>query len=110
MSFSFFFQCSGHLRVLHSFLHDALPISLSRPRLRSWLRVAGSSPTAPFRHRSRSPPSSSSGRRRRSEDTRLNSSHVEISYAVFCLKKKKKNSTSHITKEHSHVSSSNSFS
>src|SRR5699024_11982543 len=26
----------------------------------------------------------------RSEDTRLNSSHVSISYAVFCLKKKKK--------------------
>src|SRR5690349_24202873 len=25
----------------------------------------------------------------RSEGTRLNSSHVEISYAVFCLKKKK---------------------
>src|SRR5690349_22791171 len=25
----------------------------------------------------------------RSESTRLNSSHVEISYAVFCLKKKK---------------------
>src|SRR5438874_3569371 len=25
----------------------------------------------------------------RSEETRLNSSHVEISYAVFCLKKKK---------------------
>src|SRR5690349_23477196 len=29
-------------------------------------------------------------RHRRSEETRLNSSHVEISYAVFCLKKKKK--------------------
>ena len=27
---------------------------------------------------------------RRSEDTRLNSSHITISYAVFCLKKKKK--------------------
>src|SRR5690625_5903665 len=27
----------------------------------------------------------------RSESTRLNSSHVAISYAVFCLKKKKKN-------------------
>src|SRR3712207_8654162 len=27
----------------------------------------------------------------RSEDTRLNSSHANISYAVFCLKKKKKN-------------------
>src|SRR5690554_7603683 len=26
----------------------------------------------------------------RSESTRLNSSHVRISYAVFCLKKKKK--------------------
>src|SRR5439155_22485142 len=26
----------------------------------------------------------------RSEDTRLNSSHVAISYAVFCLKKKKR--------------------
>src|SRR5580700_12249780 len=26
----------------------------------------------------------------RSEEQRLNSSHVEISYAVFCLKKKKK--------------------
>src|SRR6266496_3688695 len=27
------------------------------------------------------------------KSTRLNSSHVEISYAVFCLKKKKKNNT-----------------
>src|SRR5699024_11720376 len=26
--------------------------------------------------------------KKRSEDTRLNSSHVSISYAVFCLKKK----------------------
>src|SRR5699024_11818805 len=28
------------------------------------------------------------------KSTRLNSSHVSISYAVFCLKKKKKNDTS----------------
>src|SRR5690349_23848869 len=38
-------------------------------------------------------------RRRRScqdrKSTRLNSSHVEISYAVFCLKKKKKTTTEH---------------
>src|SRR5690349_24024815 len=27
------------------------------------------------------------------KSTRLNSSHVEISYAVFCLKKKKKNNS-----------------
>src|SRR3712207_6867371 len=29
------------------------------------------------------------------KSTRLNSSHANISYAVFCLKKKKTNSTSH---------------
>src|SRR5256885_4810579 len=29
------------------------------------------------------------------KSTRLNSSHLVISYAVFCLKKKKKNTTSH---------------
>src|SRR3712207_8707948 len=29
------------------------------------------------------------------KSTRLNSSHANISYAVFCLKKKKKNNTMH---------------
>src|SRR3712207_7805242 len=33
----------------------------------------------------------------RSEDTRLNSSHANISYAVFCLKKKKNNINIKIT-------------
>src|SRR2546427_3232252 len=31
------------------------------------------------------------------KSTRLNSSHSQISYAVFCLKKKKKSNTKHIT-------------
>src|SRR5437868_10401777 len=31
------------------------------------------------------------------KSTRLNSSHVSISYAVFCLKKKKKKNTQHTT-------------
>src|SRR5207249_5624763 len=31
------------------------------------------------------------------KSTRLNSSHVSISYAVFCLKKKKKRSQDHLT-------------
>src|SRR3712207_8183842 len=31
------------------------------------------------------------------KSTRLNSSHANISYAVFCLKKKKKKSYSHIS-------------
>src|SRR5204863_10021202 len=34
------------------------------------------------------------------KSTRLNSSHVEISYAVFCLKKKKKRSNQHIPLNH----------
>src|SRR5690606_41999977 len=33
--------------------------------------------------------------RRDRKSTRLNSSHVKISYAVFCLKKKKNNNTPH---------------
>src|SRR5690349_22440847 len=32
------------------------------------------------------------------KSTRLNSSHVEISYAVFCLKKKKKKKKTHRSK------------
>src|SRR6266576_3027711 len=40
------------------------------------------------------PPSDRPARDRKS--TRLNSSHVEISYAVFCLKKKKKPPSHHI--------------
>src|SRR2546427_4527611 len=38
------------------------------------------------------------------KSTRLNSSHSQISYAVFCLKKKKKTSstTSHPPHQHSH--------
>src|SRR5438874_9481213 len=34
------------------------------------------------------------------KSTRLNSSHVEISYAVFCLKKKNKKKKNQITQQH----------
>src|SRR2546421_6302035 len=34
------------------------------------------------------------------KSTRLNSSHDQISYAVFCLKKKKKTTTSYMTNCH----------
>src|SRR2546430_11713934 len=40
------------------------------------------------------------------KSTRLNSSHSQISYAVFCLKKKKKNKTSH-TQSHDHTTQPN---
>src|SRR6266496_5783395 len=57
-------------------LHDALPISRRRDKVRGMVcaNVEGSIFPRPARER---------------KSTRLNSSHVEISYAVFCLKKKK---------------------
>src|SRR3712207_7578284 len=43
------------------------------------------------------PPYAGHGRRPADrKSTRLNSSHANISYAVFCLKKKKKNSHAHL--------------
>src|SRR3712207_8690279 len=49
---------------------------------------------APARRRHRSPHTQAQGARGRDrKSTRLNSSHANISYAVFCLKKKKSNST-----------------
>src|SRR5271157_6312924 len=38
-------------------------------------------------------------RRKDRKSTRLNSSHVRISYAVFCLKKKKKTKIKHLIKK-----------
>src|SRR5204863_594907 len=46
-------------------------------------------------------------RRRDRKSTRLNSSHVEISYAVFCLKKKKKNRRSTARKKKKHIALKN---
>src|SRR2546430_7092214 len=36
------------------------------------------------------------------KSTRLNSSHSQISYAVFCLKKKKNNKTRHLQHSNTH--------
>src|SRR5699024_12671515 len=86
-SFSFFFfYCSGAHRDLHSFptrrSSDLIPASVccSIERVRE-LRAS-----APTRSTSAPPPADAAGDRK---STRLNSSHVSISYAVFCLKKKK---------------------
>src|SRR5438874_9649540 len=46
---------------------------------------------------SESTPTLVSFQKRDRKSTRLNSSHVEISYAVFCLKKKKTNTIIHWT-------------
>src|SRR3712207_7697566 len=104
----FFFNDTATTEIYTLSLHDALPISHSpnasrRPRVAAGasVRVRGASPVdvlvrtssdvlmvAPYAGITRS---GSSGRRRVQSDrksTRLNSSHANISYAVFCLKKK----------------------
>src|SRR5256885_8460362 len=75
--FFFFFNDTATTEIYTLSLHDALPIS--RSRRRSWARSSGSSPSNSRVSRSC----------RDRKSTRLNSSHLVISYAVFCLKKKK---------------------
>src|SRR5208282_6892110 len=71
--FFFFFNDTATTEIYTLSLHDALPISPQRTPTSSWEGIASR----------RTPP----GDRK---STRLNSSHGSISYAVFCLKKKKK--------------------
>src|SRR5439155_20831475 len=75
--FFFFFNVPAPTEIYTLSLHDALPI-LNRLPQGSRRRIR-----CPRRTRSISTPRP--GRDRKS--TRLNSSHVAISYAVFCLKK-----------------------
>src|SRR5207249_10209028 len=106
LSLLFLFKVTARTELYTLSLHDALPISdprglmarsVSRRRALSILtrRRSGSTPpvtTCSTSRRSISAPESHCGCARADrKSTRLNSSHVSISYAVFCLKKKKKN-------------------
>src|SRR5690349_24192382 len=77
----FFFNDTATTEIYTLSLHDALPICPSVPGA---ICVGANSNRF---QRNRSLPARSLTDRK---STRLNSSHVEISYAVFCLKKKKK--------------------
>src|SRR3989475_7387587 len=80
VSFFFFFNDTATTEIYTLSLHDALPISklsstFSPPARTPSATSTGSETTfPPLRDR---------------KSTRLNSSHSQISYAVFCLKKKK---------------------
>src|SRR5438876_4476935 len=92
MFFVFFFTDPATTEIYTLSLHDALPISLSvRPRpAASEFATIHPEGLLPRPHRV-GRGSNPSGDRK---STRLNSSHPSISYAVFCLKKKKnKNQT-----------------
>src|SRR5690606_40753728 len=71
-------------------LHDALPISLSEFK-EGGAVLAEVGDRSPSRDDESESPGDGKHAESRDEDrksTRLNSSHVKISYAVFCLKKK----------------------
>src|SRR5262250_3794766 len=79
--FFFFFNDTATTEIYTLSLHDALPIW--RPGHRGCVTSAPcNAPTPPDR-----------------KSTRLNSSHRCISYAVFCLKKKKNTHTDHSQKK-----------
>src|SRR2546429_7389947 len=94
-SFFFFFNDTATTEIYTLSLHDALPISiLPRPE-RGLLAARPPDPRCVLarrglqlhRHDLESEARGERGQDRKS--TRLNSSHGYISYAVFCLKKKK---------------------
>src|SRR3989442_8858877 len=90
--FFFFFNDTATTEIYTLSLHDALPIYGGTSVTRKILvpASAGARPTASHATcSSRQESLRKTSRDRKS--TRLNSSHVRISYAVFCLKKKKKN-------------------
>src|ERR1039458_10465962 len=68
----FFFNDTATTEIYTLSLHDALPISLEQLHFDRTARPAAKIPPTPHRDR---------------KSTRLNSSHLGISYAVFCLTK-----------------------
>src|SRR5438445_8859999 len=80
----FFFNATPTTEIYPLSLHDALPISVVPGRCASYRP-----PTPPRPAATRCRGAARRGRRAGDrKSTRLNSSHANISYAVFCLKKK----------------------
>src|SRR5436309_12659489 len=98
------FSATATTEITTLSLHDALPILraiLCRPQIRTDEIGCVHPPTYPAID-----PTCCADYRGRSDrldrkSTRLNSSHVKISYAVFCLKKKKKTKSAELAYVHS---------
>src|SRR5204862_7972296 len=98
--FSFSLHDSGHLRNLHSFPTrrssdlESKSMTVQREQLEADVLIVGAGPAglACALHLANliKKHHTVGGKPEDRKSTRLNSSHVEISYAVFCLKKKKK--------------------
>src|SRR5947209_9686779 len=94
--FFFFFNDTATTEIYTLSLHDALPISFSNDDYakvneasKASLSILGESESVPRHLVSVRKDLPEPDRK----STRLNSSHANISYAVFCLKKKKKKNT-----------------
>src|SRR2546430_10327298 len=91
---AFFFNDTATTEIYTLSLHDALPISGRRLRVRRVVGPGESPDDGPaFRAAARgrgAPPERAGAVRARPDrkSTRLNSSHSQMSYAVFCLKTK----------------------
>src|SRR3712207_8504687 len=88
--FFFFFNDTATTEIYTLSLHDALPIFSKPVSARAGSAGAAASRSAKLQASSiaMAPPCAALGAIDR-KSTRLNSSHANISYAVFCLKKKK---------------------
>src|SRR2546426_6384284 len=89
LPFFFFFNDTATTEIYTLSLHDALPISAGGSASRGSPRgsEAAKRPVMPATYK---------GFKRDRKSTRLNSSHLVISYAVFCLKKKKEHRQSQV--------------
>src|SRR3712207_3309201 len=92
MCLFFFFNDTATTEIYTLSLHDALPICRRTDLDPLHLRRATTA-ARPGAHRDGHACEPAGGRRDQPDrkSTRLNSSHANISYAVFCLKKKKHN-------------------
>src|SRR5690606_41175959 len=97
LSLVFLFTAPPTTAIYTLSLHDALPIFRRRRDLLEHRRLHPSDRVAqrpdPLRAGRTGHDDRVQLQRRDRKSTRLNSSHVKISYAVFCLKKKKRQAT-----------------
>src|SRR5256885_12728373 len=96
--FFFFFNDTATTEIYTLSLHDALPISVPKIPGVNHLDAVRALEKAGFRiiRQGKHIVMSDGVRLLDRKSTRLNSSHLVISYAVFCLKKKKKQEEVHV--------------
>src|SRR2546422_2609926 len=99
LRFFFFFNDTATTEIYTLSLHDALPISAGHP---CGPAGRGSSASSPGLAGEGGADPRPAGDRK---STRLNSSHGYISYAVFCLKKKKEKEIEHGKQERQGITS-----